>query len=510
MKKNITSITIGLLALSLLAGSPLAAFAKEDSGRPQGPKQERVSSRPDSDGDKDDIKAPKAQNPKPAFATTSNNGWRGWFGWLNGRGRGPFMNDDKGKKGDDRGNIGTTSTSHAGTAPVITSITAPTVLAVGETGTWSIKAYDPQNGSLTYSVDWGDSAAKALNMQAAFVQTSTFTHSYANPGTYKVTFTVTDDSGQKAVSSATVHIGGATAAPVLSSLVATSTRPRQARIKWNTDIRSTSMIWYSTTSPVVTTGTPNVTRNGKVMKHSVDLNRLAPGTTYYVVVGSASASGARTLSSEVSFVTPAIPVTGAPVITNITGSSTLDVGDQGTWTIDASDPHNSPLTYSVDWGDTNAFAKMLSVFGGQPAFVQTATFTHVYANPGTYTITFTVQNSAGKKTSSTETVVVTAKTDATAPVLSTIASVPGASTSTISWTTDEPATSKIFYSTVTPIDPNATTTIAGSDSSLVTSHAFALSSLATSTQYYFIVSSSDASGNAATSSQQSFITASGQ
>ncbi len=509
MKKNITSIAVGLLALSLLAGSPLAAFAKDDNGKAQGPKQERIAARSDSDNDRDDDKRPKLQNPKP-ISTTTANGWRGWFGWLNGRGHGLFNNGDDDRNNDGRHDIGTTSNSQNATAPVITGITAPTVLAVGETGTWSVKAYDPQNGSLSYAVDWGDSSTKALNMLGAFVQTSSFTHAYAQPGTYKATFTVTDDTGQKAVSSVTVHIGATTAAPVISKLVATSTRPRQARITWTTDIRSSSLVWLSTSSPVVTTGSPAVTRNGKTLNHRIDMTRLVPGTTYYVVVGSAGPGGARTLSSETSFVTPALPITDAPIISSITGSSTIQVGDQGTWTVSASDPHNSALSYSVDWGDSNSFAKLLSVFGGQTAFVQTATFTHIYVNPGTYTITFTVQNAAGKKTSSTETVNVTAKTDATAPVLSAIASVPGASTSTISWTTDEPSTSKLLYSTVSPIDPNATTTVIGTDASLVTSHTFALSTLATSTQYYFIVSSTDASGNAATSSQQSFITTSGQ
>jgi hypothetical protein len=40
-------------------------------------------------------------------------------------------------------NVGNSSTQQP---PVITGITAPTTLSVGQTGTWAVSAYDPQNG----------------------------------------------------------------------------------------------------------------------------------------------------------------------------------------------------------------------------------------------------------------------------------------------------------------------------------------------------------------------------
>ncbi|PIR70486.1 MAG: hypothetical protein COU46_01270 [Candidatus Niyogibacteria bacterium CG10_big_fil_rev_8_21_14_0_10_42_19] len=73
---------------------------------------------------------------------------------------------------------------------------------------------------------------------------------------------------------------------------------------------------------------------------------------------------------------------------------------------------------------------------------------------------------------------------------------------TINWTTDEPATSKVYYLTTTPLSlPLVRSTIA-----LVTSHSVDLTDLTASSTYYFILESADASGNTATSSESSFNT----
>lgn len=43
--------------------------------------------------------------------------------------------------------------------PVITGVSGPTSLKVNETGTWSVTANDPENGYLSYTIDWGDTAS---------------------------------------------------------------------------------------------------------------------------------------------------------------------------------------------------------------------------------------------------------------------------------------------------------------------------------------------------------------
>lgn len=90
--------------------------------------------------------------------------------------------------------------------PVIDGLTAPSQLKVNETGTWTIKAHDPENGVLTYSVDWGDNLKTPLSSSATGTQTTTFTHSYNQVGTYTITFTVTDDKYQTARTTTTVNV----------------------------------------------------------------------------------------------------------------------------------------------------------------------------------------------------------------------------------------------------------------------------------------------------------------
>lgn len=90
--------------------------------------------------------------------------------------------------------------------PVISGISAPTTLNVGETGTWSVQASDPEKGSLNYSVNWGDVSTAMSVASKSFIQSASFTHSYNSAGTFKPVFTVKDSAGLSAESSATVRV----------------------------------------------------------------------------------------------------------------------------------------------------------------------------------------------------------------------------------------------------------------------------------------------------------------
>lgn len=95
--------------------------------------------------------------------------------------------------------------------------------------------------------------------------------------------------------------------------------------------------------------------------------------------------------------------------------------------------------------------------------------------------------------------------DTIAPVLSAVTStVTGSTTATVGWTTNEAATSKVYYGTTTPVDMN--TALVQSDATLVTTHTMNLSGLSASTTYYMIPESRDAANNVGTSSQISFTT----
>ncbi len=86
------------------------------------------------------------------------------------------------------------------------------------------------------------------------------------------------------------------------------------------------------------------------------------------------------------------------------------------------------------------------------------------------------------------------------PLITGVASTQTTTTATVTWTTNEPATSQVIYGT-TPY--TATTTL---DTTLATSHSVALTGLSPSTLYHFAVVSQDAAVNQATSSDYTLTT----
>jgi len=90
-----------------------------------------------------------------------------------------------------------------------------------------------------------------------------------------------------------------------------------------------------------------------------------------------------------------------PVISGVSGPTTLNIGQSGTWTVTASDPENGPLAYSVIWGDETVYPALFGAPSASEPVKQTATFTHTYSSAGVYTAVFYVtdsQNNASKTT----------------------------------------------------------------------------------------------------------------
>ena len=92
--------------------------------------------------------------------------------------------------------------------------------------------------------------------------------------------------------------------------------------------------------------------------------------------------------------------------------------------------------------------------------------------------------------------------DTTPPVISSVTSSSiTTSSATITWNTDELSDSRIKYSTTSGIYPYT-----GYDATDVTSHSISLMGLSASSTYYYVVNSTDPSGNSAESSEYSFNT----
>ena len=101
---------------------------------------------------------------------------------------------------------------------------------------------------------------------------------------------------------------------------------------------------------------------------------------------------------------------GAPVVTGVDGPASLNVGQQGTWTVHASVPNQpgAQIRYSVVWGDEAPYAVLQAMNAQSSNIPSSSTFTHAYSNAATYSPKFTVSNDAGSaQTSSTVSVGVT-------------------------------------------------------------------------------------------------------
>src|SRR5207253_1881126 len=95
--------------------------------------------------------------------------------------------------------------------------------------------------------------------------------------------------------------------------------------------------------------------------------------------------------------------------------------------------------------------------------------------------------------------------DTTAPIISAAAVGSLASTSAIiTWTTNEPATSKVYFSTSTPLSLATAMTVIVPG--LVTVHSATLSSFAASTTYAYVIESADVAGNTATTTAATVTT----
>ena len=120
---------------------------------------------------------------------------------------------------------------------------------------------------------------------------------------------------------------------------------------------------------------------------------------------------------------------------------------------------------------------------------------------GSKTITATARDTSGNVTVSSS---ISVTVDNTPPVISSIAtSTVNNTNATVTWSTNEAANSKVVYGT------SLSYGAASSSALLLTSHSIVLSGLTASTTYHYAVVSTDAAGNAATSSDKTFTTQTG-
>jgi hypothetical protein len=173
-------------------------------------------------------------------------------------------------------------------------------------------------------------------------------------------------------------------------------------------------------------------------------------------------------------------------------------------------------TATISWF-TNERSSTQVAYGTSTSYGSTSTlnsdrtFSHKVTLSGlsagtTYHFAVMSRDAAGNLTTSTDKTFTTASiADATAPLLSSVAVSGVSSTSaTVSWTTNEPATSKVFFTSGTSLDLGTASSV--TNNALVTNHSVTLIGLSASTTYSYAARSADSSGNVSTSGTGSFVT----
>ncbi|VVC01242.1 Uncharacterised protein [uncultured archaeon] len=285
------------------------------------------------------------------------------------------------------------STVFAGYAPVVSGVSGPSYLDAGQAGNWSVTAYAPENGTLSYSVAWGDEQLASVQSGVQSSQTATFTHVYYNAGNYTPTFTITDNESLTAQTSISVEVRPVTppddtTPPEVSSTY--SANGSTFSVTANaTDSSGISLMQIHLSTPANSTiaVTDSVVKecDSSPCTYSAE---LAAGSYYYFVSAKdASANHNERVTGRTYFAIVSPPGNRAPVITGVSGPTSLNANQTGTWAVSAYDPESGPLSYSVVWGDE--YPSVAS--GGSAQQVsQTATFTHIYYDSGTYAPRFTV------------------------------------------------------------------------------------------------------------------------
>lgn len=268
-----------------------------------------------------------------------------------------------------------------GANPVIHGFTGPTVLGVRETGVWEIKASDPQNGTLSYKVDWGESRfanpfdSIASLAGSGFVQQTTFTHSYSQAGTYTISIVARDNQGLEAKTTTTVRVGesltgeGFTVTPNFGNAPHTVTATITLPTRSGFDL-------VEVCGPIVVGDinwgdgqTSRPTRLGCSSQRVVTLTHTYQNNGNYTVTFKKTNGVVSSAQVTVGGVTPGVTFTASPSV----GNAPLAV----TFTAPGGYSCADGPDYEIDFGDGSKQKTPQCTSGNQRV-------THTYSRAGTY------------------------------------------------------------------------------------------------------------------------------
>jgi alpha-L-arabinofuranosidase len=379
----------------------------------------------------------------------------------------------------------TSSNSSFSTAnpPVISSVLVTVTSATSATITWTTDQASSSQVVYGTSLPYGSASPSNATLVTSHSVTLTglttgATYNYAVLSANAYTLSST---------SANYQFTASLTAPVISSVTATAAGPTSEMITWTTNQATSSLVNYGATSSYGSSSTLNSTLG---TTHSVTLTGLTAGTTYNFDVVSANSGGTSASSTNGTFTT----VAGTPVISAVMATSVSSTSETITWTTD------QPTSSLVNYGTTSAYGSS-SPLNSMLSTTHSVTLTGLTAGT-TYSFDVVSANSGGASATSANATFTTA---AGTPVITAITATSVSSTSeTITWTTDQPASSLVNYGT-TPAYGSSSAL----NNTLSTSHSVTLTGLIASTSYNFDVVSANSGSASATSANATFTTAAG-
>lgn len=286
--------------------------------------------------------------------------------------------------------------------------------------------------------------------------------------------------------------GGTDTTPPTISNVATSTVSTQSVvITWDTDELSKSYVDYST-SPLdlnTTVGSVSMVDNATgIGAHQVVLSGLSPGTHYYFRVRSTDIGDIEAIDDNDGGNYDFTTLSG-PAISDVAVSQVSNSGATIVWT--TNDTADSYVYYSTSSDLTN------SSYSGSATAVTNHEVVVTGLSAGT-TYYYYVKSGVGVANNAGDYYSFITTNDGVPPVISNITeSIITDVAVLINWSTNELSDSAVYFGTST-----GSYSSSSADTAQTTNHAVALFGLTTSTEYFYIVVSVDASGNISTSTTE--------
>jgi hypothetical protein len=381
-----------------------------------------------------------------------------------------------------------TTAASTATAPYVGYVGAWGVTNTGATVTWSTDV--PATAQLAYGTTTALGQLSPLQTAMTASHGVTLTGLASGTEYYFVAQSTGADgaTGYSTVMNFTTTGSQSTPPPVISNVAVSNITNTSATITWTTDQGTSSQVNYGLSTPYTLSSTLATTL---MTSHSVTLTGLSPGATYDFDVVSANSLAVSSTSANSTFTTTG--TAPPPAITNVSASSVTSGTATIAWTTDQAS------TSVVNYGTTTGYGSTSS----SGALVTTHTVVLIgLASNTTYDFDVSSANAANSSSASTNYTFSTASNSAPPPVAGYVSFWNITSSGvTISWSTNEPATTAVAYGTTSALGK-----LSPVQTALVTSHGVTLTGLTAGTTYYFAAQSADSSGNTGYSTTYTFTT----